>query len=117
MPRQVEGEPYTRISVEEAQQMLDKGSATVIDVRRDDEYRSGHIKGAAWIPVDDIIPRFAELPDTGDLLFICAVGARSGLAAEYAAAMGADTSRLFNVEDGTPTWIEKGLPTSYGDES
>ena len=56
-------------------------------------------------PVDDIIPRFDELPGEGDLLFICEVGARSSLAAEYAAAMGADTSRLYNIEDGTPAWI------------
>ncbi len=114
MARQVPGEPYTRISVEEAKQMLDDGDATAIDVRREDEYEAGHIAGAVWIPVDDVIPRFAEIPEDGKLLFICAVGARSGLAAEYAAAMGAAPDRLFNIEDGTPTWIEKGMPTSYG---
>lgn len=117
MARQVPGEPYTRISVEEAREMLDAGEATAIDVRRDDEYQAGHIQGAMWIPVDDVIPRFAEIPGDGKLLFICAVGARSGLAAEYAAAMGATPDRLFNIEEGTPTWIEKGLPTSYGSEA
>lgn len=117
MARQVPGEPYTRISVEEANEMLAAGDATVIDVRREDEYKAGHIKDALWVPVDDVIPRFAELPEDGKLLFICAVGARSGLAAEYAAAMGATQDRLFNIEDGTPTWIEKGLPTSYGDDA
>ncbi|MDA0231941.1 MAG: rhodanese-like domain-containing protein [Chloroflexi bacterium] len=114
MARQVPGEPYTRVSVEEANEMLEHGEGVAIDVRRQDEFEAGHIKGALWIPVDDVIPRFAELPTEGKLLFICAVGARSGLAAEYAAAMGADGARLFNIEDGTPTWIEKGLPTSYG---
>ena len=59
---------------------------------------------------------FDDLPAEGKLLFICEVGARSGLAAEYAAAMGADTDRLYNVEDGTGTWIEKGLPYSTGDD-
>lgn len=96
--------------------MLDKGEGVAIDVRRQDEYEAGHIKGAIWLPVDDVIPRFDELPQDGKLLFICAVGARSGLAAEYAAAMGAEPERLFNIEDGTPSWIEKGLPTSYGKE-
>ena len=117
MARQVPGEPYTRISVEEANEMLQSGGAVAIDVRRDDEYEAGHITGAIWVPVDDVIPRFDELPADGKLLFICAVGARSGLAAEYAAAMGADGDRLFNIEDGTPTWIEKGLPTSYGKDT
>lgn len=117
MARQVPGEPYTRVSIEEAKEMLDSGDAVAIDVRREDEYEAGHIKGALWIPVDDVIPRFAELPEDGKLLFICAVGARSGLAAEYAAAMGATQDRLFNIEDGTPTWIEKGMPTSYGKDA
>ncbi len=117
MARQVQGEPYTRISSIEADEMLKKGGAVAVDVRRHDEYRSGHVKGAVWVPVDDIIPRFDELPKDGKLLFICAVGARSGLACEYAAAMGAEVSRLFSVEDGAPTWIQQGLPTSYGDDS
>ena len=114
MARQVPGEPYTRISVEEANEMIESGDAVAIDVRREDEYEAGHIRGALWIPVDDVIPRFAELPTDVKLLFICAVGARSGLAAEYAAAMGAEVDRLFNIEDGAPSWIAKGLPTSYG---
>ena len=116
MARQVPGEPYTRITSDEAYQMLQEGGSVMVDVRRDDEYREGHVSGAVFIPVDDVIPRFDELPADGSLLFICAVGARSGLAAEYAAAMGADTERLFNVDDGTPAWIEKGYPTSYGDD-
>ncbi|NQW20122.1 MAG: rhodanese-like domain-containing protein [Chloroflexi bacterium] len=116
MARNVPGEPYTRISAEEADEMVKSGGATVIDVRRGDEYAGGHVKGALWIPVDDVIPRFDDIPTEGNLLFICEVGARSGLAAEYAAAMGADSDRLFNVEDGTGTWIRKGLPSSSGDE-
>ena len=115
MARKVAGEPYTRISAEEADEMIKAGGSVVVDVRRDDEYHGGHVKGALWIPVDDVIPRFDNLPTDGNLLFICEVGARSGLAAEYAAAMGADADSLFNIEDGTGTWIGKGLPYSTGD--
>jgi rhodanese-related sulfurtransferase len=42
------------------------------------------------------------------------VGARSGLGAEYAAAMGAAEDRLFNIDDGTPGWMQAGLPISTG---
>lgn len=115
MARQVPGEPYTRVSAEEAYEMLQNGDAVVVDVRRDDEWKAGHVEGATWIPVDDIIPRFDELPKEGKLLFICEVGARSGLAAEYAHAMGAPNDRLYNIEDGTGTWISKGLPHASGD--
>ena len=114
MARQVQGEPYTRVSSTEAADMLKSSNATVIDVRNADEYTAGHVQGAHWIPVDDVISRFDELPAEGPLLFICMVGARSGLAAEYAAAMGAAENRLFNIEDGTPGWIQAGLPTSTG---
>jgi rhodanese-related sulfurtransferase len=68
------------------------------------------------VPVDEVIPRYDELPSQGSLLFICAMGARSGLACEYAAAMGADPARLFNIDEGTQAWIDKGLPASMGRE-
>ena len=87
MPRKVPGEPYTRVTAEEANALVKKGDAHVIDVRRPDEYEAGHVKGALWIQVDEVIPRYDELPRQGKLLFICAMGARSGLACEYAAAI------------------------------
>ena len=114
MPKNIPGEPYTRISSMEAHNKTNSEGATIIDVRREDEYISGHVTDSLWIPVDEIIARYSEIPEEGDLLFICEVGARSGLAAEYAAAMGADTSRLFNIEDGTGTWASNGYPISKG---
>ncbi len=108
------GEPYSRVSSEEAFEMQQQTDSIIIDVRNQDEYEMGHVKDSIWIPVDEIVQRFNELPESGNLLFICAVGARSGLAAEYASSLGIDSKRLFNIEDGTPTWIEKGLPSSTG---
>jgi len=110
------GEPYSRISSEEAFEMQINGDGIIIDVRNQDEYEAGHVKNAIWIPVDEIVERFSEIPESGNLLFICAVGARSGLAAEYASSLGVDSERLFNIEDGTPSWIDKGLPRSNGTE-
>ena len=114
MPRREPGEPYYRLSADEAAEMYGNEDVVFIDVRRPDEYAEGHIKDAVFMPVDDVLNRVDELPQGKKLLFICAVGARSGLACEMAAAMGVDGERLFNIEDGTPTWIEKGYPTSYG---
>ena len=113
MARQEAGEPYFRIGVDEAREMLGKGNAAVIDVREPDEWVAGHIRGAIHIPVDDVLARIDELPGGKDLLFICAQGVRSGLACEMAAAMGVETERLYNIEDGTSPWIEKGYPTEY----
>jgi rhodanese-related sulfurtransferase len=117
MPRQEPGEPYFRITSEEASEMHGNEDVVFIDVRRPDEYAEGHIKDALFMPVDPsegFMQRVDELPEGKKLLFICAVGVRSGLACEMAAAMGVDQGRLYNIEDGTPTWVEKGYPTSFG---
>lgn len=114
MPRQDPGEPYYRVTIEEAAAMYSDDDVVFIDVRRPDEYAEGHIKDALFIPVDDVLSRIDELPQEKKLLFICAAGVRSGLACEMAAAMGVDSERLYNIEAGTAPWIEAGKPTSYG---
>jgi rhodanese-related sulfurtransferase len=112
--RQDPGEPYRRISVQEAHEMQQEGGL-MVDVRRPDEWVTGHASGAVHIPVDDVLERAeAELPKDRDLLFICAAGVRSGLAAEMASALGFDAERLYNVEEGTPVWIRADLPTDVG---
>ena len=117
MPRQEPGEPYYRVDSDEAMQILEteKDGVVVVDVRRDDEWVSGHVKDAIHIPIDDLLGRIDELPQGKKLLFICAAGVRSGLGCEMASAMGYPPENLYNVEDGTPTWIERNHPTSYGD--
>ena len=119
MARQDPGEPYYRVDSDEASQIIEaeKDSVVVVDVRRDDEWVSGHVKGAIHIPIDDLMGRTDELPEDKKLLFICAAGVRSGLACEMAASMGYPPEKLYNIEDGTPIWIEKNHPTSYGNES
>ena len=117
MPRQEPGEPYRRITVDEAAEMHGDSDVVFIDVRRQDEYVSGHITEALFIPVDDVLARIDELPRDKTLLFICAQGVRSGLACEMAAAMGFDDRRLYNIEDGVAAWIDKAYPTSYGTDA
>ena len=114
MARREAGEPFWRISVDEAREMLYGGNAVVIDVRDPNEWAAGHVKGAIHVPVDDVLARIGELPRDKDLLFICAQGVRSGLACEIAASMGLDPENLYNIEDGTPKWIANRLPTSRG---
>ena len=116
MARQEPGEPYFRISSDEAAEMYGDDDSVFVDVRRPDEYVESHIKDALFIPVDDVLARMDELPEDKKLLFICAQGVRSGLACEMAAAMGVDPGRLYNIEDGTAVWVANGHPTSYGAE-
>ena len=101
-------EPFTRVSVQEAQQMLADGATAFIDVREPGEFADGHAAGTKLIPLNSVFLRQSELPEDEDLLFICKMGQRSALACEYAAAAG--RTRLFNVEGGTDAWREAGLP-------
>ena len=118
MARQDPGEPYFRIDSNEAVAMLnaDPDHTVVVDVRRDDEWVSGHASGAIHVPIDDLTDRIDQVPQDKKVLFICAAGVRSGLACELAASMGYDTNNLFNIEDGTPSWIEGNHPTTYGND-
>ena len=111
-----QSEPFQRISLEEAYKLYEQGDSTVVDVRQLDEWNAGHVTGAIHIPVEDIISQVDTLPNDSNLLFICAAGVRSGLACEMAAAMGLESDRLFNIEEGTETWITKGYPTSEGSD-
>ena len=116
MPRRETGEPYYRVNLDEAADMYNNENSLVIDVRRPDEYMNGHVKNATHIVVDNLYSEIDSLPKDKNLMFICEVGVRSGLACEMAAAMGLDPEKLFNIEDGTGSWIAKGLPSSTGSE-
>lgn len=101
-------EPFTRISVEEAHQMMSRDDVAVIDVREPHEYKAGHVPGAKLIPVNSVFARREELPKDKEIIFVCGVGQRSALACEMAAAAG--LGRLYNLEGGTEGWIKAGLP-------
>lgn len=107
MPTKNEREPFTRLNVQEAKDMLANGAA-VIDVREPHEYTGGHVPNAAHIPVNTVYARREELPKDKDVIFVCAVGQRSALAAEMAAAAG--LIRIFNLDGGTEAWINAGEP-------
>ncbi len=107
-------EPFSRISVAEAKEKLDKGEAVMVDVREPNEYVEIHAKGVRLIPVNTVIGEAKQIRDFADgkeVLFICKSGARSALAAEFATAAGIDELPLFNVEGGTQEWVKAGFPT------
>jgi rhodanese-related sulfurtransferase len=99
-------EPFTRLTVGEAKDKIDSGAVQIVDVRTPGEYAGGHVPGALNIPHMSIIGRKAELAGDKELVFICAMGSRSALACEFAAAAG--FRELFNVEGGTEAWLKAG---------
>jgi len=61
MPQKDPREPFTRITVQEAKEMMERGDIQVIDVREPNEYREGHIPGAKLMPVNSVLTRIQEL--------------------------------------------------------
>lgn len=99
-------EPFTRISVAEAREMIEAGSVQVIDSREPYEYAEAHIAGALNIPHMATLPRGGELATDRPVLFVCKSGQRSALAAEFASALG--LSDLYNIEGGMLAWLAAG---------
>ncbi|HYY56972.1 MAG TPA: rhodanese-like domain-containing protein [Pyrinomonadaceae bacterium] len=58
-----------RITQAEARDAFEKGKAIFVDVRGEDSYRVGHIKGALWMP--DIAQRVKELPRDKMIITYC----------------------------------------------
>ena len=101
---------YTQITQEEAVRMMAEDDGHVIvDVRRQDEFDSGHIPGAICIPNESIVDQEPkELPDKDQLILVyCRSGNRSKQASEKLAELGYSNIVEFG---GINTWtgeIEK----------
>ncbi|WP_225836842.1 rhodanese-like domain-containing protein [Streptomyces sp. NK08204] len=81
---------------------------TVIDVRTPGEYAGGHIPGALNIPLDQLdraLPDIRRAAERGDVLVVCASGARSENACRTLAENGVHTATLAG---GTGAWAAQG---------
>jgi rhodanese-related sulfurtransferase len=101
-------EPFQRVDLKTAQELIAMGDVQLIDVREPNEYREGHIPGVTLIPLNTLLDRPQDFLKRDNILFICAMGQRSALACEMAAALGFE--QLYNLEGGTVGWAKAGLP-------
>jgi rhodanese-related sulfurtransferase len=68
---QAQGDGVRRITPAEARQAVETGKAVIVDVRGEDSYNASHIKGARWIPLNDIGSRAGELPRNKMIITYC----------------------------------------------
>jgi adenylyltransferase/sulfurtransferase len=101
-------EPFGRLTPQEAKKRLDSGELKLVDVREGWEFQRDHIPGASHLPLGQIIARPAEVLKESDVVFVCEVGQRSGVAAEMAAALG--LTNVNNLDGGMQAWRGAGLP-------
>ena len=101
------------ISVQEAYRLATSDSgAVIVDVRELGESEGSAIPGAIALPLTRFLKDFPTLQVRKKLLFICASGGRSSMAAEYMESQG--HQGVANVAGGVLAWEDAGLPFEEG---
>jgi len=91
------------IAVEELKRRHDAGEAlTLLDVREEDELRAAAIPWAAWIPMNEVPNRTAELPRDTPIVVMCHGGVRSAHVARFLEEMG--FTNAVNLAGGIDAW-------------
>ncbi len=102
--------PLQDVDPATALQMIDAGTASLIDVRENDEWAAGHAPKAVHVPLGDLDP--AAHTDMGPLVVVCRSGGRSSKAAAKLATAGL---AVHNLSGGMTAWEQAGLPV-VGDD-
>ena len=71
---------YRRATFAELADEIDRDGVVLVDVRRDDEWSSGHLRTALHVPLDQLDERLSEIPD-GQVWVHCASGYRASIGA------------------------------------
>jgi hydroxyacylglutathione hydrolase len=85
-----------------------RSNLKVIDVRRDDEWKEGHIPGAIHLHIGDLPQHLDEVPRNQPVALICRTGHRAEMAASIIAATGREV--VVVGRGGVPDWAERGFP-------
>ena len=99
-----------RASALQATQMINRGKATILDVREATEFAGGHVRDAKNIPLGELKLRVGELEKSKakTIIVVCQKGARSATAAKQLEKAGfMDVIRL---DGGLAAWQTLGLP-------
>ena len=100
------------ISRSELIDRLRSGTAMVLDVRPEDEFRQGHLPGALSIPLAQLERRLAELSADREIVAYCR-GPWCVLSFEAVGALRQRGYRARRLEDGFPEWKVAGLPIAH----
>jgi rhodanese-related sulfurtransferase len=97
------GPPMPSVSAAELNERLKNAKRPlVLDVRRPEEFRTGHIIGAKLIPLGELGRRLNEIPKDKEIVCVCASGSRSRSATRML--LGAGYNAI-NMNGGMMTWV------------
>lgn len=110
-----QGEPFQRINVQQAKELIDQG-VHVIDVREPKEQvQDGRLPNTKLVPLNTFLMNPRQHLEGDNVAFLCKVGARSAIACEMAAAVG--MTKLYNIEGGIEAWKKAGLPVEFPEKA
>lgn len=101
-------EPVTR---KELLARMKIGDVQVLDVRPEDEFALGHVRGAINIPLDQVKKRLSILDPKKEIVAYCR-GPYCVLSYEAVAELRRRGFKVRRLEDGLPEWRAAGLPIS-----
>lgn len=84
------------ISADDLEQYLDEGRRmALVDMRDEQSYRNGHIRGAVNIPEEELMRRLPELPKGELIVLYCYHGSNSIRAARKLAQLGYEAADVY----------------------
>lgn len=89
----------------------DLAEPILLDVREDDEWELGHVRGALHIPLDEVPARLDEIDPDRELLVVCRTSGRSFRILQYLEHVGYE-GRC--VKGGMVAWLSNGKPVETG---
>lgn len=101
-----------RASALEVTQLINRGKATIVDVRDATEFATGHLPNAKNIPLAELAKRVGELDGakSKSVIVVCQSGARAASAAGLLQKAG--FAEVVNLDGGVAAWKTAGLPLS-----
>lgn len=101
-----------RASALEVTQLINRGKATIVDVRDATEFATGHLPNAKNIPLAELTKRVGELDGakSKSVIVVCQSGARAASAAGLLQKAG--FADVVNLDGGVAAWKTAGLPLS-----
>lgn len=93
------------ISAEKAKELVagkKESEFVLLDVRQPEEYRTGHLPGALFMPLPDLIDKVGELDPAKAVLAYCRSGNRSRAAAAFLLSEG--FSKVYSMDGGITAW-------------
>src|SRR5687768_7886098 len=97
------------VTIDELIRKIESGKITILDVRPETEYRSGHISNSVSIPFDELSARLKELPKRNEIIAYCR-GPLCVFADEAVAMLTKAGYKAKRLAEGYPDWAVMGLP-------